>query len=76
MEKELNKQIDTAKIKIEQLKEQLNKEIESSKPILKLDFLTTKELIDNNDPLEAKVNQDKIKKELKELNKLISYLWK
>lgn len=75
MEKELNDKIIAAKIKIEKLREDLSREVQENKPTLKLSFLTTKELVDNNDPLEAKITQDKIKRELKELNKLINDLW-
>lgn len=75
MEKELNKQINDTKTQIESSKEQLVIDIQKSKPTLKLDFLTTKELVDSDDPLAAKATQDKIKSDLKELNKLITCLW-
>lgn len=71
----LKNQITTIKLQIKDANEQLGSEIQKSKPTLKLDFLTNKELIDSNDPVAAKVTQDKIKKELKELNKLIDELW-
>jgi hypothetical protein len=76
MEKlEIQNQITATKLQIEDTKEQLSNEIQKSKPTLKLDFLTTKELVDSNDPVTAKATQDKIKKELKELNNLIKELW-
>lgn len=71
----LKNQITTIKLQIKDANEQLGSEIQKSKPTLQLDFLTNKELIDSNDPVAAKVTQDKIKKELKELNKLIDELW-
>lgn len=71
----IKSQITSTRLEIKDAEEQLANEIQSSKPTLKLEFLTTKELVDNTDPVVAKTAQDKIKKELKELNKLISELW-
>lgn len=73
---ELEKKIKGAKDQIINLEDQLNDEIQKSKPILQLDFLSTKELVDNIDPLGAKTSQNKIKTDLKELNRLINYLWR
>lgn len=71
----IKNQISNLKRDLDKLESQVKIEIMESKPILKLEFLTSKELVDANDPLASKLGQDKIKAELKELNKLLSELW-
>ena len=68
-------EITAKETQIKELENQFKKEVEETKPLLKLKFLTNRELINHNDPLQAKVSQDTIKEELKELNKLVNILW-
>ena len=75
MKDQIKNQITSTKLQIKDTEEQLASDIQKSKPTLRLDFLTNKELVDNSDPVAAKVTQDKIKKDLKELNKLIAEIW-
>lgn len=69
------KEITNLKKQIADLDEQLEIDIQNSKPTLKLKFLTAKELVDTSDPVASKLTQDKIKAELKELNKVINTIW-
>jgi hypothetical protein len=73
---DLTTQIKDNEAQINSIKKQLVTEIAESKPKLTLDFLTNRELVNNEDPILAKQSQDSIKVDLKELNKLIDYLWK
>lgn len=52
------------------------KELISSKPVIKLDFLSNKQLVESQNPIENREIQNEFKDTYKEYVKLINCLWR